>query len=213
MIAVDVESIYLAADSLECLRRTRMMLQQIPSHSITGPIVYPFEKLDTLNFEWYRISSRVQCIQLPMRTKRRALHLAGCRVVATEGSITKMDALESLELTDMYLPRSVMIGILSSKVLENLRRLVIHDLGSSEDFYGSWSPRGLAEPNLYNTPSAVVQALAQYVSDLETLGYSGDLEEQEDWVDSFGSFTSLSNLQTLRLDVDRLLYADGTEDS
>jgi hypothetical protein len=213
MLTVNLEKFNFAVNGDEALHFARDVLERRLETVNTDEPGYPVQKISDLSFEWKKVkSSGVRCVDIPTASTLQAVHLSGCAVVDFEKQTAAVGALTSLKLTKAHIARKVLNSALIFGLFTNLRQLSMVGIDTTPRIGAgsNWSAGG---QNDYHVPSRFAQALAQHAPNLEVFEFCDDQPANYQWPDSFGSFKDCLKLHTLRLDVNRLLRANGKHET
>jgi len=215
IMAVNIKDIHITVANESHMDLVRSALRLSWNDLDTTRPSRPFQNLTGLSIERKNENLRMMgAIRIPMRPTVRMLRLVGCEIGSSPLSFQLSPALCALELVEAYVMPNTLIDALRSGPLENLRRLSMNEVEdhNRRGFRPQWSEWSVHahEPNGRTAPCRLVQALADHAPNLEGFEFYHDVAQHDRrWPASFDSFRKLSKLHTLRIDVDRLVFADG----
>ncbi|EOA81553.1 hypothetical protein ACJQWK_10545 [Exserohilum turcicum] len=204
--AINIEKIQLTItldDSLEICRKVISLDWQ--SHN-AGAAAYPLNKLEDLFIAFNHLTDTHAeldcCVTVAQSLKRLGLpnfHIQGLKV---RGSCTA--ALEELHLQDATLRPLTLVKALNSRQFGNLRRLNLDQIYDPDAH--------TTEASWYGEPfdnRELSKALIKHTPLLEVFEYRGYISQAFAWPHELESLKGLTKLHTLRVDIDRLVLADG----
>jgi len=215
VMAVNVEEIHVAVAKGKHLYLTSKALDLTWGDLDLARPSRPFQKLSELSIERKNGNDhRTKPLVVPMRPTLRVVRVVSCLIGKGPLTFPLSPVLCTLELVEAYITPNTLIGALSSGPLENLRRLSMNQVEDRDRGYrpdlSLWS---MHAPNGLSAPRRLLQALAGHAPNLEVFEFYHGTYQHNSWPASFGTFKQLSKLHTLRIDTDRLVFADGMHEA
>jgi len=216
VMAVKLEEIHVAVAKGKHLYLTRKALDLTWGDLDLARPSRPFQKLSELSIERKNGNHhRTKPLMVPMRPTLRGVRVVSCLIGKGPLAFPLSPVLCTLELVQAYITPNTLIGALSSGPLENLRRLSMNQVEDRDRVYyrldrSLWSVHA---PNGLSAPHRLLQALAGHAPNLEIFEFYHGIYEHNSWPASFGTFKQLSKLHTLRIDANRLVFANGMHEA
>ncbi|KAF2819984.1 hypothetical protein CC86DRAFT_412454 [Ophiobolus disseminans] len=208
IMASNLEALHIAvakADDRNLVNRALGMHWN--AQDVTRPSC-PFQKLSELSIEQKNDSPRA--MRVITRPTMRTLRLAGGEIRSNSFPSPLPRTLSALELVGVYVKPDTLLQLLLSGNFESLRRVTINRIldyrqNTPEPEWSLWH---YSWSNGYSAPFYLLQTLANCAPNLEVFEFYHDVQQHKRWPSSFPSFKNFSRLNTLRLDINRLVNAD-----